>query len=225
MVDPPARFLAIKVLLLVWHLPSSHLSAFSFQRISRFSNSRIAITTTGWSINKNDRAELVVEQSEPVSKSKSKVSPYSEINSGGSDGDDNNNKNLPFFSSWPNWLQNGLRDLGGVRFIVNAATRSIAAPIFYWNNPWCFPEFLRISGPEYPWLVSALRFVGTIDKDKPDIDFTKQVYGDHPSQVAQVMIVNNVDESHGTAPLFLFFMVGSGVAVFQRCTDFKPTIP
>ena len=115
---------------------------------------------------------------------------------------------LPFFASWPVPLQNALRDYGAFRFIVNAATRTIAAPIFYLENPWCFPEFVRISGDEYPWLVQGFRSMGVIANDRPDVQFSKESYGCHPSQEAQVMVAKDVDEaSDKSSPLF-FFMHG-----------------
>jgi len=122
---------------------------------------------------------------------------------------DDGGEDLPFFAGWPAWIQNGIRDSGGVRVLVNAATRTIAAPFFYRDNPWCFPEFLRISGTEYPWLVSALRLTRTIDGGKPAVSFSKEAYGDHPRQVGQVMISESVDESEDAAPLFIFLHGGA----------------
>jgi len=120
-----------------------------------------------------------------------------------------NSDRLPFFASWPVPLQNSLRDNGSVRFLVNAATRTIAAPLFYLENPWCFPEFVRISGNEYPWLVQAFRSAGVITKDQPDVDFTKEAYGDHPSQVAQIMIAKDVLREAKSVPLFIFMHGGA----------------
>ena len=122
------------------------------------------------------------------------------------------NDDLPFFASWPVPLQNALRDNGGVRFLVNAATRTIAAPLFYLENPWCFPEFVRISGDEHPWLVQIFRAVGVIADDQPDVDFAKEAYGNHPSQVAQVMIAkDSCDHAprYKSAPLFIFMHGGA----------------
>mmetsp|Transcript_15990 Transcript_15990/g.37026 ORF Transcript_15990/g.37026 Transcript_15990/m.37026 type:complete len:435 (+) Transcript_15990:44-1348(+) len=121
-------------------------------------------------------------------------------------------EDLPFFARWPKWLQHSIRDRGGVRFIVDSATRGIAAPIFYRENPWCFPEFVRISGREYPWLVRAFRRAGLIADTRPDVRFEKVRYGDHPQQVAQVMISEDAAEAetNGTeVPLFLFLHGGA----------------
>ena len=115
---------------------------------------------------------------------------------------------LPFFASWPVPLQNALRDHGAVRFVVNAATRTIAAPIFYLENPWCFPEFVRISGDEYPWLVQGFRSMGVIANDRSDVRFSKEAYGDHPSQEAQVMVAKDVDEAGDKSSPLFFFMHG-----------------
>ena len=127
---------------------------------------------------------------------------------------------LPFFANWPKWMQNGIRDFGGVRLFVNTATRTVAAPIFYRENPWCFPEFVRISGQEYSWLVSAFRLVGIISKSKPGVSFVKEAYGDHPSQVAQVMISKDTEkDTNKAAPLFIFLhggVWGSGFPTMYR---------
>ena len=121
---------------------------------------------------------------------------------------------IPFFASWPKWLQHGIRDSGGVKILVDTATRTLAAPIFYYDNPWCFPEFCRISGDEYPWLVSLMRIAGVIDKEKPDVHFSKEAYGDHYRQIAQVMINASVDESEEAAPLFIFLHGGAWASGF-----------
>mmetsp|Transcript_9029 Transcript_9029/g.20380 ORF Transcript_9029/g.20380 Transcript_9029/m.20380 type:complete len:420 (-) Transcript_9029:106-1365(-) len=116
---------------------------------------------------------------------------------------------LPFFATWPKWLQNFIRDSGGVKLLVDVATRTLAAPVFYYDNPWCFPEFVRISGNEYPWLVSLMRVIGAIDRDKPNIHFSKEAYGEHAKQIAQVMVPKGVDESRAAAPLFIFLHGGA----------------
>jgi len=135
----------------------------------------------------------------------------------------NDEEDMPFFASWPKWLQNNIRDKGGVQMFVNTATRTIAAPIFYKTYPYCFPEFLRISGHEYAWLVSTLRFMGVISSNQPNINFSKEAYGPHEKQVAQVMISQKAQEAEMTngkaAPLLLFLhggAWGSGFATMYR---------
>jgi acetyl esterase/lipase len=117
---------------------------------------------------------------------------------------------LPFFADWPKWLQNNIRDAGGIKLFLDTATRLVGAPIFYLENPWCFPEFLRISGYEYQWLVSVLRFLGAISRDKPDVLFSKETYGNDLSQVAQVMVSKDAQGS-GTSsiPTFIFLHGGA----------------
>ena len=70
-----------------------------------------------------------------------------------SDNDPNQNQNQ-LLQSIPSWLQNYPRDSGVLRDIVDTLTRTLLAPAFYYENPHCFPEFIRIS--EYPhWLAVA----------------------------------------------------------------------
>lgn len=111
--------------------------------------------------------------------------------------------------TWPLWLQHGLRDSGGLGFIVDFLTRTVAAPAFYKEDPHCFPEFLRISG--YPsWLVSEAidRFGGTKEVSVASIDFSIESYGSHPRQYAEVMVPSSLakDES---LPLFCFVHGGA----------------
>lgn len=51
----------------------------------------------------------------------------------------------------PSWFQNYLRDSGLLRSIIDATLARLALdPIFYYKNPNCFPDFIRISTSEYP---------------------------------------------------------------------------
>jgi hypothetical protein len=71
---------------------------------------------------------------------------------------------------------------------MDTATRLMAAPQFYQEYPHCFPEFVRISGSEYGWLLKLMRAMQMITDHQPDVHFSKEFYGDHPLQVAQVMV-------------------------------------
>ena len=50
-------------------------------------------------------------------------------------------------------LQNYIRDSGILRSAINLLTRTVLGPAFYFENPKCFPQFIRIS--EYPHFISV----------------------------------------------------------------------
>lgn len=103
--------------------------------------------------------------------------------------------------TWPLWLQNGLRDTGALRIIMNSLTRYAAAPVFYYKNPRCLPEFVRISG--YPQLITNL-----IAPEKSRIHFSIESYGPHPSQYAEVM-VSDSEKDCKDLPLLIFVHGGA----------------
>ncbi|KAG7344344.1 alpha/beta fold family hydrolase [Nitzschia inconspicua] len=109
---------------------------------------------------------------------------------------------------WHNWL----RDSGGLRIMMNSATRMIAAPKFYQDYPECFPDFLRISGSEYSWLVRILRFLQIISDDQLEVTFTKESYGPHPMQVAEVLVNTPTKDAYNNSTsqrIFFFFHGGA----------------
>lgn len=103
--------------------------------------------------------------------------------------------------TWPLWYQNGLRDTGALRTIMNSLTRYVAAPVFYYENPSCLPEFVRISG--YPQLITNL-----IAPEKSRIHFSIESYGPHPSQYAEVM-VSDTEKDCKDLPLLIFVHGGA----------------
>mmetsp|Transcript_17077 Transcript_17077/g.20853 ORF Transcript_17077/g.20853 Transcript_17077/m.20853 type:complete len:411 (+) Transcript_17077:121-1353(+) len=96
--------------------------------------------------------------------------------------------------TWPLWLQQGLRDTGTLRLIIDFLTRVSAAPNFYMDNPNSLPEFCRITG--YPaWLTTTICMALNNIKDDevdvnelPQVDFNVEKYGSQPEQYAEVMI-------------------------------------
>jgi acetyl esterase/lipase len=108
---------------------------------------------------------------------------------------------------WHNWL----RDSGGLRLLMDTATRLVAAPQFYQEYPHCFPDFIRISGSEFSWLGQAFRSLQLMTDDQPDVAFSKESYGPHPMQQAQVMVnKSSTDSALSSPPLPLFFFLHGG---------------
>ena len=130
----------------------------------------------------------------------------------------------------PPFLQNFVRDSGSLRFLLNFLTRTIAAPVFYYENPYCFPEFIRIS--EYPHVLSTIvrkLFRWIVVRDNHDhpfedklidsstrISFHKEQYGIHSKQTADVMIkedllkqITKESPPDDEIPLFFFFHGGA----------------
>jgi len=139
--------------------------------------------------------------------------------------DNINSNRLEFI---PIKLQNYLRDSGALRTIVDTLTRLVLAPAFYYENPHCFPELIRIS--EYPhWLATATisamfdlfnvtdpqtGIVISSDDDDDDsssssrIHFKKEAYGPHPKQIAQVVVPEDL-KGQRDLPLFMFLHGGA----------------
>mmetsp|Transcript_31265 Transcript_31265/g.47709 ORF Transcript_31265/g.47709 Transcript_31265/m.47709 type:complete len:404 (+) Transcript_31265:73-1284(+) len=123
--------------------------------------------------------------------------------------------------TWLLWLQNGLRDSGLLRWIIDWLTRFSVAPDFYQTNPHCFPEFCRISG--YPlWISSFFHHLlnTTATQQEYAVDFQTIRYGSQSNQYAHVMINANATSTDST-PLIVFVhggAWGSGFPAMYRLT-------
>jgi acetyl esterase/lipase len=113
-------------------------------------------------------------------------------------------------TGWKKLLHNWLRDSGGFRWVMNTATRLIAAPQFYQDYPHCFPDFIRISGSEYPWLLRTMRTLQIIPDHLPDVNFAKESYGSHHLQQAEILVnqPQKLDNGMSTLPPLFFFLHG-----------------
>ena len=115
--------------------------------------------------------------------------------------DQNDNGFRKMRETWPLWLQRGLRDTGTLRTIMNSLTRYAAAPVFFYENPSCLSEFVRLSG--YPQSVTNL-----IAPETSRIHFSIESYGPHPSQSAEVM-VSDTKKNCKDLPLLIFVHGGA----------------
>lgn len=123
-------------------------------------------------------------------------------------------------------LQLYLRDSGLLRGSVDNLTRLIAGPAFYFEDPHCFPHFIRIS--EYPHTLAEitrtlmLKIFNTVSmKEKLEsfsrISFHKEFYGTYPNQKADVMIKEDLlymdsldtEGEKNNTPLFIFIHGGA----------------